>query len=88
MEKAKEGDAMPEALGGEGSEEQSSPDMETHQEILHLIAWMALLTKNVSCCKRTFEDLLDRIVQTGPFFASLANEDQGNMRFYRRLDPC
>lgn len=71
-EKARDGDES----NSKGSKEQPPPDMETHQEILQLIAWMALLTKNVSCCKRTFEDLLDRIVQTGPFFANLAKEDQ------------
>jgi hypothetical protein len=84
--KAKVGDeaqAMPETIGKE-----QPADMETHQEILHLIAWIALLTKTLPCCKRTFEDLLDRIVQTGPFFASLAKADQGILKLYSRLIYC
>ena len=65
--------------GGMPASGEDQPDLrlETQQEILNLITWAAWLTKTVPCCKRTFDDLLERLVQTGPFFASLATEDQG-----------
>lgn len=53
--------------------------VETHQEILNLIAWAAFLVQTIPSCKRTFEDLIERLVQTGPLFASLAKENQGHI---------
>lgn len=80
---------MKKAEGGEdgisvmesGEEKDHSPDLESHQEILNLISGAALLTRSVLCCKRTFDDLLERIIQTGPFFASLGKLDQGKTCF-------
>ncbi|XP_073387207.1 uncharacterized protein [Physcomitrium patens] len=75
MKKAgEEKDGVSEMESGEGGNH--SPDLETHEEILNLISWAALLTRSVLCCKRTFDDLLERIVQTGSFFASLGKLDQ------------
>ncbi|XP_073387211.1 uncharacterized protein [Physcomitrium patens] len=88
MKKAgEEKDGVSEMESGEGGNH--SPDLETHEEILNLISWAALLTRSVLCCKRTFDDLLERIVQTGSFFASLGKLDQASLRpVLELIDLC
>lgn len=61
----------PAAEGEKGTAENAGTKLPLHQEIIHLIAWSALLATDIQCCRGTFEDLINRLVQLGPFFASL-----------------
>jgi hypothetical protein len=63
-------------------QDQLAIHLETHQEILNLLAWTAWLAKTVPYCKCTFDDLVERLVQMGPLCAGLAKENQGIRRSY------
>jgi hypothetical protein len=64
-------------------QDQLAIHLETHQEILNLLAWTAWLAKTVPYCKCTFDDLVERLVQMGPLCAGLAKENQGiRISFY------
>ena len=59
--------------------EYEKPKVGTPQEIVHLIAWAALLMLDVQCCKRAFRDLIGRLIELGPIFANSdqPQEDEG-----------
>lgn len=70
--------------------EYEKPKVGTPQEIVHLIAWAALLMLDVQCCKRAFRDLIGRLIELGPIFANFdqPQEDEGKQAISLLITIC
>lgn len=74
---------------GTGTEDQVAGEIKKvlgHETIIAQIAWAALMSQDVCCCRKAFEDLMGNLVLLGPFLASLKDLPSPNMSPLE--EPC